>query len=111
MYTIFEVKNKQYELNFRMRDIEKFEKIRKHNPLDMLMNIDNGQMPTYSDMVVLLAISLEKFNHGIDLEKAKDLFDDWCEDGHAITDFINVIVELFQSAGLIKKTADENDNE
>jgi hypothetical protein len=53
-------------------------------------------------MVNVLYASLLQYNHGLTLNDAYDIFDDYIADGNAATDFINVLLEVYKVSGLIK---------
>ena len=61
-------------------------------------------------MVAILHASLQAYNHGITLNDADDIFDAWLSEGHATTDFIPVILELYQVSGIIPKEKKEEKN-
>jgi len=50
----------------------------------------------------VLNASLQQYNHGITLNEAYDIFDAYLDDGHAMTDFVPVIIEIYKVSGLIK---------
>jgi hypothetical protein len=60
-------------------------------------------MPTITTMINVLYASLQPLHHGISLDDAADIFDKWLEEGHAMTDFFAVIVEIFKVSGLMPK--------
>ena len=69
---------------------------------------DGDKLPTVTEMVVVLYASLIQYNHGISLNDAYDIFDNYLADGNTATDFISVILEIYKVSGLIKGDAEKN---
>lgn len=103
MYVDFTAGNKEYKLRLSTRNMIMLEKQLGCNPLAVFGNGDT--LPTVTTMVNILYASLIQYNHGITLNDAYDIFDEYLEDGNSSTDFINVILEIYKVSGLIK-----NDN-
>lgn len=100
MYVDFTAGNKDYKLRLNTRNIVSLEKQLGCNPLAIFGNGDT--MPTITTMVQVLNASLQQYNHGISLNDAYDIFDSYLADGHSMTDFLPVIVEVYKVSGLIK---------
>ena len=101
----FEAGNKTYKLRLSTRNIVALEKQLGCNPLGIFK--DEDTLPTVSEMVAVLFNSLQQFNHGIFLYVAYDIFDAYLADGHSMTDFIPVILEVYKVSGIIKEDASE----
>ena len=52
-------------------------------------------------MVAVLNEALQPLNHGITLNDSYDIFDAWLAEGHSVTEFIQVIVDIYRVSGLI----------
>lgn len=101
MYYEFTAGNKEYKLRLTTRNIISLEKQLGCNPLGIF---GNGEvLPTVTQMVAVLHASLQSMQHGIDMAAAFDIFDDFLADGHNMTDFLPVIVEVYKVSGLISK--------
>lgn len=108
MYVDFSAGNKDYKLRLSTRATVNLEKQLGCNPLAIFGNGD--KLPTVTTMVQILYASLTQLNHGIALNDAYDIFDEFLADGHTATDFIPVIVSIYKVSGLIKpdnKSEDE----
>ena len=103
MYYDFKAGNNEYKLRLNTRNVVALEKNIECNPLMIFGNGD--KVPTISVMVAVLHASLQQYHHGITMDKAFDIFDEYLADGNAITDFIPIILEIYRVSGLIK---DEN---
>ena len=101
----FETGNKTYKLRLNTRNIVALEKQLGCNPLGIFK--DGDTMPTVSEMVTILFYSLQQFNHGISMNDAYDIFDAYLADGHSMTDFIPIILEIYKVSGIIKEDTNE----
>lgn len=104
MYVDFTAGMKEYQLRINTRNIVALEKQLGCNPLTIFGNGD--RIPTVTEMVVILHAALQQRHHGISLNDAYDIFDEYLVD-NAATDFIPVILEIFKASGLIKNEDDE----
>lgn len=105
MYVDFHAGNKDYKLRLSTRNTVMLEKQLGCNPLAIFGNGES--LPTVTTMVQILYCSLIQFNHGLSLEDAYNIFDDYLADGNTATDFITVLLEIYKVSGLIKKDSIE----
>ena len=103
MYVDFCAGNKDYKLRLNTRNIVSLEKQLGCNPLG-IFGMDGNTIPTITQMVVILHNSLQQFHHGITLEEAYGVFDEWLMDGHVSTDFLTIILDIYKVSGIIKNT-------
>lgn len=99
-YVDFTAGNREYKLRLTTRAIVALEKSLNMNPLAIFGNGD--KIPTITVMVQILHASLQALEHGITLDTAYGIFDAWLADGHAMTDFIAVIIDIYKASGLIQ---------
>lgn len=99
-YLDFKAGSKEYKLRLNTRNIISLEKQLGCNPLAIFGSGDT--IPTITVMVKILHASLQAYHHGITLEDAYDIFDQWLEEGHVMTDFIPLIIDLYKASGIIK---------
>ena len=104
-YIDFTAGNKEYKLRLNTRNTVLLEKQLECNPLSIFGTGDT--IPTVTIMVAILHASLQQYNHGITLNDAYDIFDAWLADGHATTDFIPVILEIYKASGIVPKDKEE----
>lgn len=107
MYTDFSAGNKDYRLRLNTRNMVMLEKQLGCNPLMVFGSGD--KLPTVTDMVTILYCALQQYNHGITLNDAYDIFDEYLEENSA-TDFIHVILDVYKVSGLIKNEDAEGKN-
>ena len=98
-YINFVAGNKEYKLRLSTRAIVALEKQLGCNPLSIF--VDGDTLPTITTMVYVLHASLQQLNHGITLNDAYDIFDTYLADGHTMTDFLPVMIEIYKVSGLI----------
>lgn len=104
MYVDFSAGNKDYKLRLNTRNTITLEKQLGCNPLSIFG--DGETIPTVTTMVQILYNSMQQLNHGVSLNDAYDIFDEWLEDGHVTTDFLSVIVDIYKVSGLIQNDKD-----
>lgn len=107
-YIDFEVGNKTYKLRLNTRGIVMLEKQLGCSPLAIFG--DGETIPTTTMMVNILHAALQQYNHGINLNDAYDIFDEYLADGHSTLDFIPVIIEIYKASGIIPKDNTEEKN-
>ena len=107
MYVDFTAGNKNYKLRLTTRGVVALEKQLGCNPLMIFGNGD--KVPTITTMVQILNAALQPMNYGITLDDAYDIFDEYLNDGHIVTDFIAVIVEIYKVSGLIKNSGENTE--
>lgn len=100
MYVDFNAGGKDYKLRLNTRNTITLEKQLGCNPLALFG--DGETMPTITSLVQVLYCSLLQFNHGITLEDAYSIFDDYLADGHSATEFLSVVIGVYKVSGLIK---------
>ena len=105
-YIDFTAGNKEYKLRLSIRATVALEKQLGVNPL-MIFG-EGDKMPTITTMVYVLHAALQQLNHGISLDNAYSIFEDWLADGNAITDFIPVIIDIYKVSGIIKNDTEKN---
>ncbi len=101
LYIDFEADNKAYKLRLTTRDVITLEKRLGCNPLSIFGAGD--RVPSVTEMVAILHASLQTYQHGTTYDVALEIFDNWLADGHVITDFISIIIEIYRTGGLIAK--------
>ena len=108
MYFDFETNEQVYKLRLTTKSIMDLEKRIGCNPLSIFGN--GNRIPSVTEMVAILHSSLQAMNHGITLEKAASIFDSYLEEGHTVTDFISVIVDIYKVSGIIQAEGEEGKN-
>ena len=105
----FEAGNTAYKLRLNTRNVVALEKHLGCNPI-MVFGADGETIPTVSAMVVILHASLQAMEHGITLEKAYDIFDEYLADGNTSIDFVKVIMEIYKASGIVPDVGESEKN-
>ena len=105
MYYDFEAGNKAYKLRLNTRNTVALEKALGCNPLAIFG--DGETLPTISQMIAVLWASMQAYQHSISMNDAYDIFDSYLADGHCMTDFFTVIIEVYRVSGLMPSEAAE----
>ena len=92
------INNKEYRLRMGIRDVCALESQLGKNPVALI----SGDFPTVTEMVKVLHASLQKYHHGFGMGEVMELFEAWLEDGHAQTDFLEVMLGIFKVSGLLE---------
>lgn len=100
IYVDFSAGNKDYKLRLNTRNVVALEKMLGASPLSIFSRGDDS-IPTITEMVSILFCSLQQLNHGITLNDAYDIFDNYLADGHSAIDFISVVLDVYKVSGLI----------
>lgn len=100
-YVDFSTGTKEYKLRLSTRAIVALEKQIGCNPL-MIFGMGDT-VPTITTMVAILHAALQQYQHGITINDAYDIFDNWLAEGHIMTEFIPVILDVYRQSGLINK--------
>lgn len=106
MYIDFQAGSKEYKLRLNTRNTIALEKTLGCNPL--LIFGKGDRIPTVTEMVSILHASLQAYHHGINMDAAYDIFDNYLED-NAVTDFIPVIVEIYKASGIIREGQEQEE--
>lgn len=99
LYIDFEADKKAYKLRLTTREIISLEKRLGCNPISIFGAGDT--LPSITQMVAILHAALQPYHHGITYDAALDIFDAYLGDGHTVTDFIPVIINIYRTGGII----------
>jgi hypothetical protein len=108
MYYDFEAGNKTYKLRINTRSVVQLEKTLGCNPLAIFG--DGETVPTITVMVSVLHSALQQYHHGISLNDAYDIFDEYLADGNTAIDFVPIILEIYKVSGLVPKEIETEKN-
>ena len=113
LFVDFNAGNNSYRLRLNTRNTVMLEKTIGRNPLGIFTENGVERIPTITECVTVLYASLQQYHHGISLNDAYDIFDEYLADGNTYTDFIPVILDIYRTSGIIKTTKDteEEDSE
>ena len=106
LYVDFTAGDKAYKLRLNTRNTVLLEKSLGCNPIG-IFDVKGESLPSITNMVNVLFASLQQYHHGITLNDAYDIFDDYLADGHTSADFVHIILEVYRESGIIPKNIKE----
>jgi len=107
LYKIWTVGEEEYKLRLAARNaVELEDKLGKH-PLEVLLELQESSLPKVKDTCLILHAALQKFNHGMTLDKVYDLYDEYIEAGNSIQEVLELIMDIFKTAGFIPEEGEE----
>lgn len=111
LYTTFAVGGVEYKLRLDTMNIVNLEKKLGKNPISVFGN-DGETIPTITEMIYILHASLQPYQHNISLNDTYALYDVWLSEGHIMSDFIPVILDIYKTSGILKaeETTEESKN-
>lgn len=106
-YTVLKVGESEYKLRLDTKNTGMLEKVIGTNPVNEIMKVANSQLPSTTFVAHCLNASMQKYHHGVTLEKVYGIMDNYYEkEDKNLMDFIPVIMEVFQVAGLLPKDSE-----
>ena len=107
-YTRFNVGEKELKLCLDAKNTVALERVLGTNPVNELRNCSEKEhLPSLDFISATLHASLQKYQHGYTLTKVYDLIDEFIGEGKNLTDFLPVLIDVFQVSGFIPKGTDE----
>ena len=107
LYKELTINGKEYKLRLNTRNVVMLEKQLGCNPLSIFG--DGTTIPTITTMVYILHAALQQYHHGVNLDDAFNIFDEYLADGYNATDFLAVIVDIYKVSGLIKNDGESKE--
>lgn len=105
LYTTVKIKEHEYKLRLNAKNAVQLERKLGKHPLSVLMDLQGEQLPKIEDIITILHASLQCYQHEITEDNTYDIYDEFTEE-HGIEDVINLIVEIYKTAGFIPKDVD-----
>ena len=101
-YVELKIGENEYKLKMKTRQVVALEKSLGKSPLNILMEAQDGVLPSIEDMLMILAASLQQYHHGFDLDKVYDLYDEFVDAGNTMLELIPIIIDVLSVSGYIK---------
>lgn len=106
-YVEFTAGNTNYKLRLNTRGLITLEKDLGYNPIQLFGIGNKPVTPSVEDMLKVFKTALQPY-HNTTEEDSYTIFDSWLDEGHIITDFIPIIVDIYKVSGLLKSTNSKN---
>lgn len=131
-YVLETIAGTEYKLRLGARDAADVEKRLGRSALDVLLamapaqmpdsldpanpdlsqiSVNSMSMPGVGDICVILHGSMQKYQHGITLDKVYDLFDAHIDQGGCYDDFIGILSDVLTVSGFLSKKSDPEEEE
>lgn len=108
LYKELTIGEKVYKLRLDAKNSVSLEKAIGKNPLNIFMEMgETEKMPYISDLIYIFAYSLQKYQHGITINDAYDIYDEWIEEGHSMEEFIPIITDILEVSGYMREPKTE----
>lgn len=103
LYRTLTIGGDDYKLRLTTKHIVELEKKLGGNPVNGLMNMRNGQLPSTTFVSTCLHACLQPLNKDMNMDKVYDLMDKAAEEGKGNIEILDAITDVFQDCGLIPK--------
>jgi hypothetical protein len=110
-YTTLQIGDKEYKLRLTGNTLGALEKKLNDNPLNVLMEMQNGSVPMISKLILILHGSLQKYHHGMTEAVVNDLYDDYVDSGKSFADLISELMEVLKVSGFLPRTKTEENGD
>ena len=106
-----EINGKEYKLRLSARGIVKLERKLGGNPMNIFMAVQENQLPSLEDTIIILHASMQKYHSGIKLEDVYDLYDEYIENGGTYMELIPILLAVFKVSGFFKEENEDNEED
>jgi len=96
------VQNRELKLRIDTKNSIALEKRLGTNPLNVLIEAQDGKIPSFEALLLIFHAALQKYQHGITIEKVYDIYDAFVEEGHDMTDFMELMIQVLGVSGYMK---------
>ena len=99
----FTVGTQIFKLQIKTKQAMILEKKLGQSPLEMLIKLEDGGLPSLTDMITIIAVGMLMYHPSMNENKVADLLDEYVEDGHSYMELLEVIIELMSKSGYINQ--------
>jgi hypothetical protein len=107
-YVELVVGEKTLKLGMKTRQVVALEKALGKSPLNILMDAQEGALPSIEDMLIILWAALQQYEHGYNMEAVYDLYDEFIEAGNTMMELIPIVIDVLSVSGYIKMDEPKN---
>ena len=100
-YYLVELAGKEYKARLTAKADCDLEDKLKTNPINVLLNANEGKLPKLKDLLTILHASLQTLEHGITMDDVYRFWDEHLANGGKLEDLINIVIGVFQHSGLL----------
>lgn len=99
MFKEFEINGVTYKLRLDTKNCIALEEKLGHSPLDEIVAVEDGKIPTFSFIITVLYYAMLKYHPGTKLEEVYSIFDTYIENGGSIMDLLPIVLDVFKQSG------------
>ena len=107
-YVELKVGEKVLRLGMKTRQVVALEKALERSPLNILMDAQEGALPSINDMLIILWAALQQYEHGYNMEAVYDLYDEYIAEGNTMMELIPIVIDVLSVSGYIKMDEPKN---
>ena len=107
MFKEFEINGVTYKLRLDTKNCIALEKKLGHSPLDDVIAVEEGKIPTFSFIITVLYYAMLKHQPGTKLEEVYSIFDTYIENGGSIMDLLPIVLDIFKQSGFFNNPQNE----
>jgi hypothetical protein len=101
-YVELKVGEKVLRLGMKTRQVVALEKALGKSPLNILMDAQEGALPSINDMLIIVWAALQQYEHGYNMEAVYDLYDEYIAEGNTMMELIPIVIDVLSISGYIK---------
>jgi hypothetical protein len=94
LYKELTVNGKDYKFRLDAKNAVALERKLGRNPLDIFNEMSTGSLPKLEEVIYILQYSLQKFNHGFDLDKTYDLYEQMIDSDIDFSQIVLLVYEI-----------------
>lgn len=110
LYNELIIGEETYKLKLDTKNMVNLERALGKSPLSILIDMENGKMPSTFEIITILHYCLQSMEHGINSDATYKIADKYVEQGHTLFDLIPEFVKVFQNCGYISNEEDDEKN-
>lgn len=111
LYTTWKIGEEEYKLRLTSKNAVALEERLGKHPLSCVMFIEDDLLPSTKEIVLILHASLQAFNHKIAVDDVYDLYDTYIGEGNSIAEIVQLLIEIFRTAGFIFEEEEKEEGE
>lgn len=103
MFKEFEINGVTYKLRLDTKNCIALEEKLGHSPLDDVIAVEEGKIPTFSFIITVLYYAMLKHQPSTKLSEVYDTLDEYIENGGSIMDLLPVILDVLKQSGFFNQ--------
>ena len=101
-YITIKLGGKEFKARLTTREAIKCEERLGKNPINVLTDCLDNQLPKIKDMMVIVHQSVIALQHNVKIDELYDLFQEDLDNGEDISKLVIIVTDILKASGLIK---------